>query len=727
MSKENEISWQCPPFEALDTTKLAFCQRAIEQGIKWNEEQCSSEELKRGLDILAGKTGGVLSGKWAQITTGDLKRAIREIVETLADIRPFWGYQTDNDAFRDQSNMMNKVTKSIYLESFVDRSLRDALQFGAASGAGFLHPIYARSKYGSGDGEFRFMALGRPDVLPVQLPRDRNYQRAYIVTLALPMGVAESHALFPLFQSKLKPFAKKRYSKTTGGQQRKGYDQNRWRMHSIETQLEQFCDIYYTYVLDLRINFGELDPEGNPILDDDGKAIGKELKMGQEGTSWSYTVPFVGQKITRFEDGRLQTRAATIEDCRVYPQRRLLISCDSALMYDGPAFDMHGMVPLIPFYLDDWAWEGSGYSLFRGTAATQDAIDDLVRAVYRIAMARANPGKVYNNDITTGEKGAKMSSREAEQLDPFDPGFTAAVDGDVDTVAMRPPMPEWCYNVPEWVMPGVIEFLQETINKQLGLDQIQALQKLNASIDDPEKLLDAEGPIVMGTSRSMEMGLRDLGEMMKYLILQYLTTSRVMQYVGATGIAPEVFDYDPDMLIPSHLPGEVTLDANNQPVDSKADRMTRTRNFAKNLRFFITPHSLHYIAQKEQKLNMLALLGKGVPVDPETIAGQFDIPNWGTIEGSTVKEKVFNWAKEQLVAKADLLKLEAGLGLLPPPPPEGEGGGGEGAPSAAAPPTGAPPGPAPGHGGRPATFQKLPEAKQKGIASGGRVVLSTSG
>jgi len=710
MSEPQEISWQAPPFERSDKDKLAFAKRCIESGIKWNQEQCSSDDLTRALDILSGKTGCALSGKWANITTGDLKRDIREIIETLANIRPIWGYQTDNDAFRAEANMMNKVTKSVYLESFVDRSLRDALQFGAVSGGGFISPMYSRDKFGSGEGEFVFMPLGQPDVLPVQLPRSRNYQKAYVVTLAVPMGVAEAHARFPLFQSKLKPFAKKRYGKTAGGEQRRGYDQNRWRMHSMETQLEQFCDIFFTYILDLRINYGALDDEGKPILDEEGNPVGKELEMGQEGTSWYYKVPYVGQTITRFEDGRQVKREATEDDCRVYPMRRLMISCDEALMYDGPAFDWHGMVPLIPFYLDDWAWEGTGYSLFRGTASTQDAIDDLVRSVYRIAMARAGTGKSYNTDITgnVGGKEGKITSRQAEQLDPFDPNATWGVDGDTKEPVMRPPMPEWCYNVPEWVMK-VIEFLQNTISKQLGLDQIQALAKLKATLDNPEKLLDSEGPVAIGTSRSMEQGLRDLGVMMKFLIIQYMTVARTMQYVGANGIAPEVFDYSPEKIVPSHLPGETTIDASGQPQKSIADEVARAKAFANNLRYFITPHSLHYIAQKEMKLNLLALLGKGVPVDPETIAGQFDLPNWGSIDGSTIKEKVFAWAKEQLTEKADIARLEKALGLGQPE----EGGK---------------PGPAPGApgAGHPPSNKKPPKAAQKGAASGGRVVLKTS-
>jgi hypothetical protein len=602
--------------------------------------------------------------------------------------------------------MMSKTAKAIYLECFVDRALKDALQMASATQCGFLHPIYSRSMYGAGDGEFKFMALGQPDVLPVQLPRDRDYQRAYIVTLAIPFGVAEAHARFPEYQQFLKPFAKKKYGRTKGGESRRSYDQNRWKMHSLEGQLEQYVDVYYTYILDLRINYGEVDDEGKPVIGPDGNRIGKPISMGQPGTSWAYEVPFVGQEITRFEDGRSITRPATEDDCRLYPQRRLMISCDNALMYDGPAFDWHGMVPLVPFYFDKWAW-GDANSLFDGTYPLQDAIDDLARSIYRVAMAKVRISKSYNTDITTGDKAGKLTSRQAEAIDPFDTDQTWGVDGEIKEPVFRPPLPEWCYKVEEYIFK-VIEILQTAIQKQLGLDQIKALEKLRANIQDPEKALDAEGPVVMGTSRSMEMGLRDMGNMVKYLILQYMTTAQVMQIVGAEGIPAEVFDYAPDMVIPSHLPGEQTISPDGSAVPSAADKFTRAKTFAKNLKYFITPHSLHYIAQNKFKLNLLAAQGKGVIIDPETMAHAFEIPNWGSIDGSTVKEKVFEWAKEQLREKADIAKLEKALGLAPPPE-EGK------------------PGPAPGSGGRPASNKKEPKAKQKGVQSGGRVVVSTSG
>lgn len=955
---EQEIQWQCPPFETPDADKLGFVRRCIDQGISWYRESNRSMNLTRAMDMLAGRTGGKVSTKWGSFTTGDLKRGVLEIVEALADIRPYWGYSTENKSFMQECNMMSKVAKSIYMESFVDRAIKDALQFAAISGAGFIYPFYSRSKFGMGDGEFVFMALGQPDVLPIQLPRGRNYQNAYIVTIVVPMGVAEAHARFPDFQKFLKPFADKTYARTPSGNSERAYDQNRWRMHKIGNKREQYCvplnseiltrdgwkkyneitigqevmgynketgrcewttlngvnvfkdhevyeygtkgfsvrctkehkwvirrmfgryrnhrwktvmstfddctkqknvviqaaqgpdgpgvpmlevddylnrgqavemvlkmtsgerrafilamlygegnkrkhpdsedsfttvfsqnpgpvydamklacslegiatstrsevikgqkckqftllqnsyrgmqtfkkklvstedvwcpttglgtwlmrqgdvititgncDLYYTYVLDLRINEPMKDDDGNPMMDENGQPMGKPLEMGEKGTSWAYTVPYVGQMITRFEDGKNVTRPATDDDCRVYPYRRLLISCNEALMYDGPAFDWHGMVPLVPFYLDEWAWEDTGFSLFQGTMHTQDAIDDLMRYIYRVAMARANPGKVYNTDITTGDKQGKLTSRQAESLDPFDPGIGWGVDGDIKEPVLRPPFPEWCYNIPEWVMK-VVEFLQATIMRQLGHDQIKSLEKIRANISDPEKLLDAEGPTVLGTSRSMERGFRDLAEMLKFLIIQYMTTPRLMQYVGADGIAPEVFDYAPEMIVPSHMPGEQMTTPEGQPVPSGVTAIERGRNFAKNLRTFTTPHSMHYIAQAQKKLNLLALLGKGVPIDPETLATEFDLPNWGSIDGSTIKEKVVNWAKEKLTEQAEIAKLQQALGLNPPEP-EGK------------------PGPKPGQAGsgRPPQKPGSGQIKQKGAASGGRAVVATT-
>ena len=658
--------WQAPLFEQPDENKLGWVKEAIADGTKWVDRNCCKEDIQRGIDILCGRGGDKVSLKWCDIHTGDLSRAIREIIETLSNIRlSFSGYQTGNPAFLDHADMMNKVTQIIYLKSFLDRSLRDALQYAALTGGGFISPVYRRKLHGTGRGSFEFEAFGQPEILPVQLPKNRDYQEAYVVTIARMMGVAKAHALFPAYQAALVPFAKQKYLR--GGEEgriRSRASTERWGRYSTDELMEQYCEVFYTYILDLRINEGEVVEQKNKKtgktrttakLDDLGAPVGNVIPMGQPDTSWFYEVPFTGKSITRWEDGKQVTRAATDDDCRVYPQRRLRISCDAALMYDGPATSWHGMVPVVPFYLNDWAWDGTGYSLLRNTAPLQDAIDQLERSVNRIAMARANPGKSINMDSLSKE--ARLSSKQAEAIDPFDPNGYFPVDGDIKEPVMRPPMPEWCYNIPEWV-PGTIERLRESINRTLGLDQIQSLQKLRANIQSPEKLLDAEGPVVIGTSRSMEQGMRTIGEMTKFEVLQYMPTGVVVQMVGAEQVPHQVFDYDPSSLIPSHAPGEPTITADGETPPSAFGRSARARMFAENLEYVVMPHSLHEIAQNRERLNLLALMGKGpdiFPVDPETLGNKFDI-RWGSLDGSTIMEKYKSYAKEEATASSRISK-----------------------------------------------------------------------
>jgi hypothetical protein len=683
--------WQAPTFETLDKNKLGWVKEAIDDGTKWTKRQCSEKDIERGIDILSARGGDKKSLAWSDIHTGDLSSTIRDIIETLANIRlSFAGFQTSNRAFLDHADMMNKVVQHIYTKYFVDRSLRDALQYAALTGGGFISPYVDRKMYGTGKMQFMFEALSQMEVLPVQLPKDRNYQDAYVVTIARMMGVAKAHALFPAYQAALVPFARK---KLRGGQADRldaRRTSSRWQQHSTDELLEQYCEVFYTYILDLRTNDTPIGQES------------RVLPMGQKDTSWFYEVPYVSQEIQRWEDGRMVTRAATDDDCRIYPQRRLMISCDAALMYDGPAFDMHGMVPLVSFYLNDWAWEGTGYSLFSQTAPLQENIDMLERGCNRIAKARLDPGKSYNADVM--DKGARLSSRQAETIDPFSPSLTCSVDGDIKDPVMRPMLPEWCYLVPEFV-PSTIERQRESIKRVLGFDQIQSLQKLRANIQSPEKLLDAEGPVVIGTSRSMERGLRELGTMTGYNVLQYMPTGVVVMLVGAEQVPHEVFDYNPDSIIPSHLPGETTINAEGATVASAFDRFRRARYFADAIEYEVVPHSLHEIAQNQERLNMLALAGKGpqiFPVDPETLGNKFNI-KWGSLDGATIKEKYKSFLKEQVEFKAEMAKLEQGLGIEPPAPPPGKSSG------------------------RPPTNAKNPQAKQKGTASGGRVVMSTSG
>ena len=178
--------------------------------------------------------------------------------------------------------------------------------------------------------------------------------------------------------------------------------------------------------------------------------------------------------------------------------------------------------------------------------------------------------------------------------------------------------------------------------------------------DDLEKLLEANGPIVEDMSRSMEPPMREIADQVKYLVLQHVPPARIMQVVGEDNMTLTAFDYKPSTMVPSHLPGEDPGTADS-PKLSPTGEIDRARTFADNLRFVITPRSLHEMTQMSMRLGLIQLKKAGVQIDSQTIADAWSVPNYGNIEGSTVQEKFKNEQKGNLIFAAQMKELGMSL------------------------------------------------------------------
>lgn len=172
-----------------------------------------------------------------------------------------------------------------------------------------------------------------------------------------------------------------------------------------------------------------------------------------------------------------------------------------------------------------------------------------------------------------------------------------------------------------------------------------------------------------------------------------------MSYVGPDGVTPEVFDFDPNSVVPSHMPGEDTQNP------SKFSRMERAKSFARQLRLTPTPGYLHGVPQMAQSLLLLQGVRAGLPISPRRVLKRvFNIENF---EEEIKEWQDFRMLEIELAAK---VKEEAGS-LMPPGAQTGAGpGGGQ-----------------KGKGGRPSSGTRPPAAKTKGSAEGPRAVISESG
>jgi len=674
---------------------MGWIAESIKEGERWVEAQAGPKAVDAAMDLISGKIDSC--AKRSDLNTNHAKYAIRKIVAALADVREIALYRSDAKYFAPSADMMNKVTRSIYLESYFPQQLKKCLQHMAVGGSGYLWPKYQRANYGYGEGRFEFQPLGVWDVLPNQVPDTHDIQEAYVVTAVQYMPVALAHAKFPMFQSSLLPMARSRYR---GRLARRRIDlAERFRFGDATNNWQDLtCEIFYTWVRDVTVN-----------------PFDTTIPMGDPDSSWFYEVPYLGQQIPGDVSygGVRRTRDATPEDCLIYPRLRLIISARGMEqpMYDGPAFDWHAMIPIVRYCADEWPFESLGYSLIHDIHSIERARQSLERAVDQIAKARLDPAMGY-------DRSAGINDATALALDPYEPRKRLGVDGD-PAASFKPLLPVELLDVPGWVETWV-QYLLQREDAQLGLNDVGNLAAMKANVaagnDVVDKGLEFVGPLVKDIASGMEASTARVGEMMKWMVPQYMTVRRVMQIVGPDGLTKEFLDYDPESLIPSHGPDEMMFMDHNiaYPGQSAYTRLERARMCAGNLRLMMVPHTLHQLTQMQEQLKYLQLYRGGAPIAFADVAKKLDIDNYGEVEGATGFQRYVNEQKIMIMMKAAAAKLmQAEMPQLPGGQPQQQPGTG---------PKGGPK----GTGGRAPSGKEPPQLKQKGGPSGPRTSVVES-
>jgi hypothetical protein len=283
------------------------------------------------------------------------------------------------------------------------------------------------------------------------------------------------------------------------------------------------------------------------IIDNSLNDTGKVIPMGEPGTSWYYEVPYLGMDILTGKDfnGNATYRKANENDARMYPNRRLMIASEDVELYDGPTFNWHPWSDLIPLSLDKWPWEPAGFSMVHDGWPLQRALDMIDRGMHQKISAELNMPLAY--DINA------VNKQEAEEVDPFESHGRYGYDGDrVEGTPFKTIVPPDVYKVTPETLAVRKEFEEELDYQTQTRDMIELAKAraLGKSMDQDEALISANGPVVKDMCRDMEMGLCQVGKQVGYLILQYENTARLMGLVGADGVTPEVFDYNPRASFP---------------------------------------------------------------------------------------------------------------------------------------------------------------------------------
>lgn len=685
MAKRGTSDWQCPPFTADAEDRMAWVEEQIEEGEGWLGGQSAYRNLGKNMRVFDAVFNDCTK---STLVTNELKYDMRKFVETLSDLREIGTYGSDAPQYKNFVEMLNRMVRAVYLETNFPTQLRKALQYAAVMGRGYLWPHVRTRNYGFGERQLVFDPLSILDVVPVQVPETNDVQDAYAVTLYLYMPIAEAHGRFPLWQKDLKPVDHMNF-RTRLSARRVDFAE-RYRYGTEGRNFGNlYCEIRLTFVRDIAIN-----------------NYGSELPMGEPGTSWFYKVPTVGQDIAAgVRNGQPFIRKAQPEDCLIYPYLRLIISNKGMKtpMYDGPAYDWHGEIPVVQYDVDDWPWEGMGRSLVGDVASIENTIRKMERKIDQVITTSLNPPMGYDRTATGGPK--------IENFDLFEEDVRAGMDGK-PTEVFHSLLPETVRvegNHFQW-----LQYLAQKRGKQLGLEDVGNLANLrmNLASEQADKILESVGPVAKGIAANIEKANGQIAFQLKFMIPQWYDTARVVSIVGPDNVAPEVFDFDPHSLVPSHLAEEYIQGVPPQD-PSYYSQMDRARRFSKNIRLISVPSTLLRITQMQEQLKWLQLWRAQAPIAFSDVAKKMDIENYGEVQGATLRERWFNEKMEDMKLQAMAAAAAQKLGLMQPggggQPQKGHGKGGGGARQQGA--------------GRPPTGQAPPRLRQKGD---GRTVVAES-
>ena len=682
--------WQVPPFEADAGRRQGWIEDQVADGDNWWNSQEASANADANVRLLS------CAGP-QRLKSNNLKTDIRKFVETISDIREIATLGTAAEQFKDIVEMYNQMFKFVYADSSFARQSRQALQYAIPLARGYLWPRFMRKDFGWGVGKMDFRALGPREVLPSQLPADNDMQGCYAQTIVDCLGIAEAHARFPSAQNELLPISRTR--PTSNGAVRRLEFWDRWKYGTQQGDWDdRYCEIRWTFIRDLRIN-----------------ETGQDLLMGDWGkredgtpypmTSWSYKVPSRGSLIvnTNPVNGLPESYTAKEEDCRVYPQLRLILSNPgmSRPLYDGPAYDWHGIIPAVSYEVDDWPWMAVGFSLLNDVAGIERAERGFIDLMYRVLRTKMNPPLGY--DLNAGIP--REDIKKFQWLD--EEGTKIGVDGKVGD-ALKALIPE-STRVEEGDFK-MVDLFEKLRQKALGLNDLQSLEKLklNLSSETADKLLETLGPLAKGISANMQVAQGKIAEMLKSDVAQYYTTRDWLSYIGPDGVSAKTFDFEPDSIVPSHMPHEGKLKDDGKP--SEYSQIERAKWFVKNLKVISVPSQLLNVTQMQDQLKWLNFLQRGLPVSFSTAFKKLGVDNWGDSPGATEFDK-WEWEQirmEELKIKAAQIAAASGLGG------GDDKGGGKGKGQGKG-------------GGRKPTAQTAPKQETRGTKSGNlRVVTAQS-
>lgn len=585
-----------------DPRVIGWILEAIDEGDRLNRADPSYDKIEKGMayvvgDQLPGDSADAKLAYIPKLVINESRKAMQAHVSALTDLKPTFGWKSENPKFQENAHLLNKRTVAWWISTMADQTLGDTVKLSLAGGTGDLAVEWDPFLLG---GENIIIAKDPRDTIPIRPGNNKYIQHWQGVIIREEHSINALRGKFPTKAHLFQPASDTVVGRVAGkfrtllarivspaADTLAGLN----RGAHVQVSRSGTAVIYKCYLTDLSRNM-----------------TGKAITLGDPDASWSYVVPPGGA---------------------MYPNKRLIVCTDNSIIYDGPSPYWHGMYPINRLMLWSVPWQFLGVPMFNDLFPVQDAINGSVNDIKLAIRQWMGRTTAYNKDAVSATLMKRFDPRMPDQKIQLNPmageGFKQ-LDG-----------------VPPQVIALALEFWEKLSLKHADLSgtaNLSQLLQMRATLpgaDTLEKYNELLTPELRAEGRQMEIFLRDVATQCKGNWFQYETKAKRLTILGDAGMGLEDFDYVPDSLVPALKP-IIQQPGSGLPVpnpdytaelDASLPRDTRAQNFMRQLVFVVAPNSILAMNAQTEKMMRFQLARMGY-YDFWSLMESMEIPNVGS-------------------------------------------------------------------------------------------------
>lgn len=560
---------------------LAALQEKVTAGWQALQDEPAFLGIQDTIHFVNGAHGLVESNALSKVHLNRVRKIHSELAAVLTDVRPYGSYETQDDNAKLLGEALSNCNTHWWRTSRVDRTIREALSFAGVGASGYVLLQHIPDK-----DDIVASVVDPRDVVPIEPVNSVSIQDWRGACIRIRMPLSDAHRRFP---------EKRAFLKESRGNGWFGPETSR-----VAGAVRQVWSSFWDSVLNRK---RRVDPPGVEIMlihyrDDSVNKTDAPIEMGEPGTNWAYTV----------QPGE-----------RMFPRGHVVICTPDTILWNGPNRYWHGKIPLVKFTFVTAPWTILGLSIIQDILPLQHSLNESVRG---LDDAR---NKILRRDVIADQKA--MPESELKKIDTRMPGGTYWVSTQLTgSEGFR-------FGEPPDLGPYYLQYMQFILDQMddvSGVRGIQAFQQLKQmpSSNTIEQFLNAMSPILRDMARNLEASVAELEELMLFNFLQFYSTEKRREILGADGLAGTDFEGEPGTMVPA---GVGTLEE-------------RARNSAKQFKFAVAPNTFLNINNITARMMKYQLWSQG-GLSTRTIWEAFDIPNIGKAHGATEAEQMM-WERE---------------------------------------------------------------------------------